>query len=589
MKENIGATAVSISTSGPIEVEGASSHQLTFTKADDKDVMFNLKAKPAIGVSKIVITAKSDKKEAVYKTDLEVRTSAENEYKVSEHEIAPSETIKVNIPGDGIEGSNSATVSIRRTKNLNFGKRLFYLIRYPYGCIEQTTSSVFPQLYLENFIPKSTLAKSDIDDNINRGIKRLKRFKLPSGAFSYWPGSTSPSDWGTNYAGHFMIEAKKLGYHVPESLMDDWIKYQQSQALMATGNMTTRVYRLYLLALVGKPALGAMNLIRESSMPSLRDVDRWMLASAYKLAGLDKEASDIIKGASFIVKLYREFSGTYGSSTRDKAIILDQLVLFNRLNKADELVDELAALLRSKSWMSTQENAFTLLALGKYLKATGGGDRSAISGKITLANGKQVPFDFEDHAFDLAIREDFGKDIKITLDKKTEARKIYVVMEWNGLPLISTQKDESKNLELQVSYLDENGLAKDPATLKQGESLWCRYRVKVKNDRINAEELALSQILPAGWEIENQRLSTSEMPSWTRKFKFKRPEYEDIRDDRIHWFFDMRGYEKYKDFLVKINAVTVGEFFMPGASFHAMYDNEYRATKQGKKVQVIDR
>jgi len=589
MKENLGDTKVKIEVEGPIEVVGASSQQMTFTKPEDKDLQFKIKAKAGIGIATIKITAKSAKASAEYKTEIEIRTSSDMEYITTEETMKPGDISELNIPGKGIVGSNQAVLTIRRNKDLNFGKRLYRLIRYPYGCIEQTTSSVFPQLYLEKFIPKSSLAKKDIDDNINNGIKRLRRFIIPSGAFGYWPGARSANLWGTNYAGHFLIEAKRKGYHVPDDLMNGWLKFQNSQALLTTGNLMTRVYRLYLLALAGKPAMGPMNLIRESSLPALRDVERWMLASAYKLAGVESEANTILKSTGSAVKAYREFGGTYGSSDRDKAIILDQIVYFKNYTKANKMVDELAALLKSKTWLSTQESAFILLAMGKYLNATGNDEEEAIIGKVNLPNGKQVDFDFEGESFDVPIEQGFGDNLTIELDKSTKAKYAFAVLNWNGQPLKSTQADESKNLELDVQWLNEYGTIIDPATVKQGSSFWGRFRVKVQNRRINVEELALTQILPAGWEIENLRLNKSDLPSWTRNYKLKRTEYEDIRDDRISWFFDLNGREGQKDFLVKINAVTVGEFFLPGTTFGAMYDNDYRATKAGKKVVVTGR
>jgi alpha-2-macroglobulin len=345
---------------------------------------------------------------------------------------------------------------------------------------------------------------------------------------------------------------------------------------------------LYLLALAGEPAMGPMNLIRESGLAALKDVERWLLAAAYKLAGVQNEADMILKSTGVNVDLYREFAGTYGSSDRDKAMILEQMVYFQKYGKANKLVDELATLLKSKTWLSTQESAFILLAMGKYLNATGNGDDKAIIGKIVLADGKKISFDFEDESFDFPL-DQFGGDISIELDKSSRAKFAFAVLNWNGKPLKSTQKDESKNLVLEVNWLDENGSIIDPANLKQGTSFWARFWVKVQNKRIRVDELALTQILPAGWEIENLRLNQSDLPYWTRNFKIKRAEYEDIRDDRISWFFDMDGYEGQKDFLLKINAVTVGEFFLPGTTFGAMYDNTYRATKAGKKVVVTER
>jgi uncharacterized protein YfaS (alpha-2-macroglobulin family) len=588
MKENLGQTTISISADGPVTVSGQSEYKLDFSKTEDKDVFFTLKAKDAVGISNIKISAKSAKANAEYSTELEVRTSSSEEYITTEEQLEPGQTIKVNIPGQGIEGSNKAVVTVRRTKDFNFGARLFRLIHYPYGCIEQTTSSVFPQLYLEKFIPKSTLARQDIKDNINAGIKRINRFRLSSGAFSYWPGSNHVSLWGTNYAGHFLIEAKKLGYHVPDELLDDWLRYQKSQALMTTGNLMTRVYRLYLLALAGKPAMGPMNLIRESSLSALSDKERWLLASAYRLAGAEKEADSILKSTGVLVKLYREFAGTYGSSNRDKAIILDQMIQFGQLGKAESLVDELAAVIRGKRWLSTQESAFMLMAIGKYLNAIGDKNEGPVQGYIKLTNGDKINFDFNDESFDVPITDDFGKDITVYLNSDSKLNHAYVIMDWHGVPLRSTQKDEEKNLQLTVRWLDENGQPIDPTRLVQGESLWGHFRVGLQNRSMHVENLALTQILPAGWEIENLRLNNRDLPSWTRGYRFTNADYEDIRDDRISWFFSMNGYNK-QDFLVKINAVTIGEFFMPGATFQAMYDNEYRATKAGQVVKVLSR
>ena len=51
--------------------------------------------------------------------------------------------------------------------------------------------------------------KNNIQKNIDQGIRRIKTFQLKNGGFSYWPNySSSVSEWGTNYAGHFLIEAK---------------------------------------------------------------------------------------------------------------------------------------------------------------------------------------------------------------------------------------------------------------------------------------------------------------------------------------------------------------------------------------------
>ena len=151
-------------------------------------------------------------------------------------------------------------------------------------------------------------------------------------------------------------------------------------------------------------------------------------------------------------------------------------------------------------------------------------------------------------------------------------------------------KDISKNLRLTVEWLNEDGMAIDPASLKQGTTFWGHFRVGVSPPyRRKIEELALVQLLPSGWEIENIRLLKEDFPTWMKKWNLNREEYLDIRDDRIMWFFDMIGYNRTNDFVVKLNTVTVGEFVLPPTLFEAMYNNRYKAVKKGKSVRVLPR
>jgi uncharacterized protein YfaS (alpha-2-macroglobulin family) len=90
---------------------------------------------------------------------------------------------------------------------MNLERRLDYLIQYPHGCVEQTTSSVFPQLYLSTLVKLDEQKKRAIDANIRAGIDRLRLFQIAGGGFTYWPGSAANfyNDWASNYAGHFLL------------------------------------------------------------------------------------------------------------------------------------------------------------------------------------------------------------------------------------------------------------------------------------------------------------------------------------------------------------------------------------------------
>jgi alpha-2-macroglobulin len=153
------------------------------------------------------------------------------------------------------------------------------------------------------------------------------------GGFSYWPGHEDSDSWGTTYAGHFLIEAEAKGYYVPNDMMKRWKKFQKNKAQGWRKNQEyssselIQAYRLYTLALAGDPELGAMNRLREQTgMPATAS---WMLAAAYVKAGQPEAAKKLIEKLPVQVKPYQEMAYSYGSDLRDKAIILETLLLLN--------------------------------------------------------------------------------------------------------------------------------------------------------------------------------------------------------------------------------------------------------------------
>jgi hypothetical protein len=257
---------------------------------------------------------------------------------------------------------------------------------------------------------------------------------------------------------------------------------------------------------------------------------------------------------------YYETGGTYGSRLRDRAIILDALIRLERWDQAAPLADALALELSSHGWHSTQTTGFMLLALGKYLRAMElGADQQHI-----LA----------------------GQDIEITLDDRSTVKKPMAALEWEGVPLKSSASNENKNISLEVQWLNEDGNNMDPSRIRQGTAFWGHFHVKPLVDHGPIDEVALVQILPAGWEIENLRLSGDNTPGWMNRWNLKREEYLDLRDDRVMWFFDLQQRRQTLDFVVRLNAVTVGTFTLPPTLVEAMYNRDYRAVKVGGAVEV---
>ena len=138
-----------------------------------------------------------------------------------------------------------------------------------------------------------------------------------------------------------------------------------------------------------------------------------------------------------------------------------------------------------------------------------------------------------------------------------------------------------------LKSLRDDGKVIDASNVKSGDVFWLEVNVKpTKRNMDRLENIAINQILPSGWEIENLRVTDSKTPKWVEeKSKGTTVSYTDIRDDRVMWFFNYGGSGELS-FFAKLNAVTKGEYDFPGTVLEAMYDESYRAYKKGNRVKV---
>ena len=588
MRDSLGPVEVAISTEGLLRVDGQARDTIVFQKAGEEDVLFMCTVPNAIGDARVEITATAGDVVTTHTTNLTISPSSPRISADDTREIRPGQAVALPIPDRGISGSNRARLTLHTRPNMKLGNRLLWLVRYPYGCVEQVVSAAFPQLYLKDILmvsDKSNEIAREIDDHINAAIRRLRRFRLSSGALSYWPGRSDPSLWGTLYAGHFLIEANALGYYVPDDLFYSWVQYEQSRALTTRDDLMIRTYRVYLLALANQPALGAMNLLKESSLRDMTDVEKWLLAAAYYRAGSSAIANEILRNAGTLANQDNRWESTFGSALRDRAMILSAMIDFQRWEEADPLADEIALALASEMWYSTQSSSFALLALGKHIRATEGDQPLRLTGSVTLPGGEAVPFDSDSRFYNIDIESGFGQSVRVQLNPESTVTRAFATLEWSGVPLRADAVAESRSLQLDVRWRDDDGFPVYPDTLKQGATFWGHFSVK-NTSVAHIREIALTQLLPSGWEIENTRLSGAPMPRWTSNLRLGREAYFDMRDDRATYFFDISPASNTQNFVVKLNAVTVGTFTLPPALVEAMYNNEIKAVVPGRTVVV---
>jgi uncharacterized protein YfaS (alpha-2-macroglobulin family) len=581
-EKGINNVKVEVKVKGPVNVVGETSKSVVMSPSGDMTLDFDLSVQASTGIAMVEVTASSGNYKSTDVIEIEVRNPNLPVTKITEQLLESGKSWNGAIVPFGISGTNTAMLEVSSLPPINLGSRLRYLMQYPYGCIEQTTSSVFPQLFIDQVKVMNDEEKARIQRNVTAGIERIKSFVIRDGGFAYWPGGENSDSWGTSYAGHFLIEAEAKGYFVPSDMLKRWKKYQKNRVLewrrdnQYYNSDLMQAYRLYTLAIAGAPELGAMNRMRE--MGDLPSTAAWMLASAYAKAGQLDAAKKLVANLSSVVKPYRELSYTYGSDVRDKALILETLSMLGNRTKGFELLKEVSASLSNENtWMSTQEVAYSLKAVATF---AGQEKRGTIKFEYTIADGKSISASTE-----LPIAQ---VPISITGVKKSNIQIVnegsgllYARLILTGTPARGNEEDAESNLNVTVVYKDKDGNTVDPTSLQQGKEFIAEVTVVHPGVQSNYENMALAQVFPSGWEINNLRLSGDETSLATSSFT-----YQDIRDDRVYTYFDLRRNEK-KIFRVSLTASYAGSFYLPAVSCEAMYDRSIYARKNGQPVEVV--
>jgi len=586
MDKNIKDVSVKVEANDFFQLLEGGSKNVKFSEPGDDVVNFPVRISDKIGIGKIKVTLTSGSFKAQYETEIDVRNPNPYVTNVLDGIVEAGKSWSNVFDLAGMQGTNTAMIEITSMPPVDFGKRLKYLMSYPHGCIEQTTSSVFPQLYLSDVMELSDAEKQKTIENIKAGINRLGTFQLRSGGMSYWPGNMQEDDWGTSYAGHFMLEAKKKGYTLPNGWESAWVNYQKQQAQRwapqdaRSGNYywsendLAQAYRLYTLALAGKAEMGAMNRMKERS--SLSVAAKWRLAAAYALAGQTETAKSLINKETTFIAPYQSLSYSYGSDTRDEAMIIETLTLLKDKAKAAPLVKELAVQLSSENWYSTQTTAYALIAISAFsLGETG----KSISYTYSF-NGKSVSKN-TNKSFakeTLQLLQLKGNKIEV---KNSGGNMLYVRVITTGQPKAGNETPANNNISIDVRYTDMVGNYINVSQIEQGKDFLAELTVHHPGVRGRYDELALTQIFPSGWEIINNRMDAS-----AAVMNASQPDYQDVRDDRVYSYFDLQPNTS-KTFRIKLNASYLGKFYLPATAVEAMYDNTISARTAGQWVEVV--
>ncbi len=567
-----GAANVNVTArvTGPGNFTGESSRIVRFTGPGEQTIRFNLNVS-GTGLLRVSASAVTTNDRADHVIEIQSRIPTNPIFQVSNQTVAPGQTTTFQIASFGIPQTNKITLEVSRLVPLDIGRRLSFLITYPYGCVEQIVSTVFPQLYLNTLMRLNQDDAEKIRNNVTQAIIRLKSYQNSNGSFAYWPGTNLYYDWANNYSGHFLIEARRLGYFIEPQMLNSWIAYQKSTASSFQGRdkeaLRNQAYRLYLLALAGSPMLPEMNRLREQNLEGLSQLQ---LASAYQLAGQATQAQALATRVSLDVAEYKETGGTFGSSLRDRAVMLESLSNLGDQARASELARQIGQALVQGNAYSTQETAFSLLAIGRFFErfSTGGA-----AGVTYDWKGQNRNLQLGDK---VVLQENLDPGSGPLTVTNSSGVPLYVRVIQEAQPTFGQEPSVTRGIAAAVTYTDANSRPLAITSLTQGAQI--RVAIRIANLTPNRlENVALSWLIPAGWDLINPRLSGSSGNSGAV--------YEDYRDDRVNSFLTLGPRQSVT---LTYNAMTTyaGRFYLPALYLGPMYNPEVQAVIPGQWVTV---
>jgi len=573
---------------------------------NEQRVTLHFKAASAIGNGIVKITVRGVKgiTETFTETiELPIRPASPLQKRTGAGVVAGGAAQQLNLRTDFLPSSLRSQLVVSRSPMTEFAKDLRYLLQYPYGCLEQTVSAAFPQLYYGDLAATlgqkngpgtklSALSSNKYNPNyhVQEAIRKVEAQQMYNGSLSYWPGGDYDNWWATAYAAHFLLEAQQAGFDVNKNVLDRVLRYLQARVrkretetynIIQTGGVIQPVtlakkeiaYSLYVLALAGRPDAVGLNYYK-ANRKLLPEDSRWVLACAFALSGNQRSYREALPTRFGVQSIAgRQLGDAFSSPIRDEALVLNALLAADPANaQVNVLARQLSRQVKQAGWLSTQERAFALLALGKLARKNAG---STVTASL-LADGK-------------AIGNFSGKDLTVSnvanrqLALRTSGKgSLYYFWETEGISPTGQIREEDAYLQVRRQFLNRTGQPIGSTSFRQNDLVVVKITIQSAESAGEVKNVAITDLLPAGLEIENPRIGAVRELTWATDAA--QPDYLDVRDDRINLFTTVTPTPK--SFYYLCRAVSKGTFKLGPVSADAMYNAEYHSYAGSGVVRV---
>ena len=296
-----------------------------------------------------------------------------------------------------------------------------------------------------------------------------------------------------------------------------------------------------------------------------------MLAAAFKQIGDERSYVALLPTALAETRSARQLSGSFASPIRNIALTLNTLIETDPSNlQIPTLARRLSQALNSTAYLNTQEAAFSFLALGKLAKKNAG---STVTAKLAVGSKQLAAFDGKDLVIQSQIA---NRKLQITASGKGS---LYWFAQSEGLSATGAYVEEDAGLRVRKQFLSRNG--QPLSTFRQNDLVVVKITL-TSTDGSPVENVVVTDLLPAAFEIENPRLTEPRDMPWIKAPSI--PNHFDIRDDRINYYTTADNAPKTFYYMVRV--ITKGTFTLGPVSADAMYSGDFRSYSGGGKVKV---
>ena len=594
-----GTVSVKVSAEG-VSLVGPHGKDLAVPAGASKPALFGLKAQRE-GDARLTFTASiGDEKDAL-EVHVPIRRPVEQDVTIVGEGRTEGDSTELAVPAATGEGGVLDLV-VDPVGLAGIDEGLRYLIEYPYGCLEQTTSRVVPLVAvgeLAGTLGIEGLRGEKLRGYVEAGLAKILRHQHEDGAFSLWPGSrpepflTAYALWGLDLArrAHYRVDEKRIAQGI-KALRAGLREHDMGHSDNPLGEAGARAFALYVLATLGKPDAGDA-----AALFTARGQLPWF-GKAFLLRALVRGKGDSQAIATLVEELAAQGTAAprggkviregnaerlwyyFSSDARTSAVALSALL---EAAPKHVLIPELArGLLASRSsgrWDNTQDNLFSLVALSEYARA------ASVKGskqRVVATLGKRKIMDARFGAKTRVLRASVKLAGAGALTIRSEVGSVFYAARVRATRPLDKAEALAAGFSLERRFVDPM-TETERTTLATGDVVRVVLRVSASAD---STHVALVDHLPAGLEPINPRLEErAEAERGVDRDPWDRPWVAmELHDDRVAVFAEHLSRPRELSYLAR--ATTAGRFVMPGATVEEMYRPEHRGRTAAKVIEI---